>query len=40
MNCIINMKKVTLQLSKYWIGTSENIAQLAVNDEIIFTEFN
>ena len=32
-------KKVTLHLPKYWIGTSEYIAQLAVNDEVIFTEF-
>ncbi len=32
-------KKATLHLLKYWIGTSEHISQLAINDEIIFTEF-
>ena len=38
-NKLLN-KKVTLHLPKYWIGTSEHIAQLAVNDEVIFTEFD
>ena len=37
-NKLLN-KKVTLHLPKYWIGTSEHIAQLTVNDEVIFTEF-
>ena len=33
-------KKVTLHLYKFWFGTSEHISQLAVDDQIIFTEFN
>lgn len=33
-------KKVTLHLPKYWIGTSEHIAQLAIDNEIIYSEFN
>lgn len=33
-------KRVTLHLPKLWLGTSEHIAQLAVGDEIIYTEFD
>ena len=33
-------KKVTLHLPKIWVITSEHIAQLALNDEVIYTEFN
>jgi hypothetical protein len=32
-------KKVTLHLAKVLTGTSNHIAQLAIEDEIIFTEF-
>ncbi len=32
-------KKVTLHLAKVITGTSNHIAQLAMDDEIIFTEF-
>ncbi|MBV1888061.1 MAG: hypothetical protein KUG51_02105 [Urechidicola sp.] len=32
-------KTVTLHLPKLWFGTSEHIAQLEVENEIIFTEF-
>ena len=33
-------KKVTLHLPKVITGTSNHIAQLAVGDEVIFTEFD
>ena len=33
-------QKVTLHLPKYSIGTSEHVAQLALNDTILYTEFN
>lgn len=33
-------KNVTLHLAKTITGTSNHIAQLALDDEIIFTEFN
>lgn len=33
-------KKVTLHLPKFWIVKSEYIAQLAINDEVIYSEFN
>ncbi|WP_250433272.1 hypothetical protein [Hanstruepera flava] len=33
-------KTVTLHLPKLWLGTSEHIAQLAVGDDIIYTEFD
>jgi len=32
-------KKVTLHLPKLWLGTSKHIAQLALGDDVIFTEF-
>ncbi|MGB0897050.1 MAG: hypothetical protein ACPGU9_09505 [Flavobacteriaceae bacterium] len=33
-------KNVTLHLPKYSIGTSEHVAQLVINDTILYTEFN
>lgn len=33
-------KKVTLHLAKTMMGTSEHISQLAIESEIIFTEFS
>lgn len=33
-------KKVTLHLPKFTIGTSEHIAQLAIGNDLIYTEFN
>lgn len=33
-------KKVTLHLPKLFFGTSEHIAQLAVEGDVIFTEFD
>jgi len=33
-------KTVTLHLPKLLFGTAEHIAQMALGDEIIFTEFN
>ena len=33
-------KKVTLHLPKLFYGTSQHIAQLAVEDDVIFTEFD
>lgn len=33
-------KKVTLHLVNTWMGTSNHIAQVALGEEIIFTEFN
>jgi len=40
LNAKVLNKTVTLHLPKFWIGTSEHIAQLTVNDEVIFTEFD
>ena len=40
LNATVLNKTVTLHLPKLWLGTSEHIAQLAVGDSIIFTEFN
>jgi hypothetical protein len=40
LNAKVLNKRVTLHLPKLWLGTSEHIAQLAVGDDIIFTEFN
>ncbi len=40
LNAKVLNKTVTLQVYKFWLGTSENISQLEVNDNIIFTEFN
>lgn len=40
LNAKVLNKTVTLHLPKLWLGTSEHIAQLKVNDDIIFTEFN
>nr|WP_321232488.1 hypothetical protein [uncultured Psychroserpens sp.] len=39
LNAKVLNKTVTLHLPKLFYGTSEHIAQLAVDDEIIFTEF-
>ena len=39
LNAKVLNKTVTLHLPKLWLGTSEHIAQLAVGDEIIYTEF-
>ena len=33
-------KTVTLHLPKLWVGTSEHIAQLEVDHQVLFTEFN
>lgn len=33
-------KKVTLHLPEFWLGTSEHIAQLEMNDAVIYTEFS
>jgi hypothetical protein len=33
-------KKVTLHLPEFWLGTSEHIAQLELNDTVIYTEFS
>ena len=38
-NRVLN-KKVTLHLPKFWIGTSEHIAQLKLNEDVLYTEFN
>jgi hypothetical protein len=40
LNAKVLNKTVTLHLPKLWLGTSEHIAQLAVGDDIIFTEFD
>ena len=40
LNAKVLNKTVTLHLPKLWLGTSEHIAQLAVDDEIIYTEFD
>lgn len=37
---LILNKKVTLYLPKHSIGTSERVAQLVINDTILYTEFN
>ncbi|WP_298893021.1 hypothetical protein [uncultured Psychroserpens sp.] len=39
LNAKVLNKTVTLHLPKLFFGTSEHIAQLAVGDEIIFSEF-
>ena len=39
LNAKVLNKTVTLHLPKLFYGTSEHIAQLAVDDEIIYTEF-
>lgn len=39
LNAKVLNKTVTLHLPKLIFGTSEHIAQLAIDDEIIFTEF-
>lgn len=33
-------KNVRLHLPKFWIGTSEHIAQIEVKTDTLFTEFN
>ena len=33
-------KKVTLHLPEFWLGTPEHIAQLELNDIVIYTEFS
>ncbi|WP_223032630.1 hypothetical protein [Hanstruepera marina] len=40
LNAKVLNKRVTLHLPKLWLGTSEHIAQLAVGDDIIYTEFD
>ena len=40
LNAKVLNKTVTLHLPKLFFGTSEHIAQLAIGDEIIFTEFS
>ena len=40
LNTKVLNKTVTLHLPKLWFGTSEHIAQLAIDNEVIFTEFN
>jgi len=40
LNAKVLNKTVTLYLPKLWFGTSEHIAQLAIDGEIIFTEFD
>jgi len=37
---VVLNKKVTLHLPKFWIGTSEHIAQLTLDEEVLYTEFN
>nr|WP_321221782.1 hypothetical protein [uncultured Psychroserpens sp.] len=39
LNAKVLNKTVTLHLPKLFYGTSEHIAQLAIGDDIIFTEF-
>ncbi len=39
LNAKVLNKTVTLHLPKLWLGTSEHIAQIALGDDIIFTEF-
>ena len=40
LNAKVLNKTVTLHLPNLFYGTSEHIAQLALDDEIIFTEFS
>ncbi len=40
LNAKVLNKSVTLHLPRLIFGTSEHIAQLAIEDEIIFTEFD
>ncbi|WP_380217701.1 hypothetical protein [Jejudonia soesokkakensis] len=40
LDSIVLGKKVTLHLPRLFYGTSEHIAQLAIGDNIIFTEFS
>ncbi len=37
---VVLNKKVTLHLPKFWIGTSEQIAQLKLDEDILYSEFN
>ena len=39
LNAKVLNKSVTLHLSKLWLVTSEHIAQIAIGNDIIFTEF-
>jgi len=39
LNAKVLNKTVTLHLPKLWFGTSEHIAQLTVDNEVIFSEF-
>lgn len=39
LNAKVLNKTVTLHLPRLFFGTSEHIAQLAIGDEVIFTEF-
>ncbi|WP_338732641.1 hypothetical protein [Mangrovimonas cancribranchiae] len=40
LNAKVLNKTVTLHLAKLWLGTSEHIAQLQVDNKIIYTEFD
>ncbi len=40
LNAKVLNKTVTLHLPKLLLGTSEHIAQMAIGDDIIFTEFD
>ncbi|MCK0107963.1 hypothetical protein MWU58_01530 [Flavobacteriaceae bacterium S0825] len=40
LNAKVLNKTVTLHLPKLLLGTSEHIAQIAIGDDIIFTEFD
>jgi len=40
LNAKVLNKTVTLHLPKLLFGTSEHIAQIAIRDDIIFTEFD
>jgi len=40
LNAAVLNKTVTLHLPKFIIGASRHIAQLAIDDEVIFTEFD
>ena len=40
LNSKVLNKTVTLHLPNLWLGVSEHISQLTVDDEIIFTEFD
>ncbi len=40
LNASVLNKTVTLHLPKFIIGTSNHIAQLAIKDDVIFTEFD